>query len=216
MDIKCQNESHCHYCMDRCHYCFQPAAYGLFMEDSNGCLLQFCSNQCRDVSCRSRTSTKLHVIKPGAPIPPHLTQRCAPIASSHKKLAHLFIETTGEKLKEHEIALCISDGAKGCPAGRLYVVYFSRTLQSQVALEFFVSEAFEPQAPLPYLAADENVLEIVASLRHTAIIQRYLRVALANVQIDVSFKGPSGELMGANSSDNSATDTQRLSSRLEF
>ena len=214
MDTKCQNESLCHYCMDRCNYCFQPAAYGLFMEDPNGCLLQFCSNQCHDVSCHSRKSTKIHVIKLGTPIPPHLTQRCAPVAPTHKEIAHLFIEATGEKLREHEIALCVGDGAKDCPAGHLYVVYFSRTLQSQVALEFFVSETFEPEAPLPYLLADKNVQEVIASLKETSTVQRYLHIALANVQMDVSYNEPCGELQRSNSLvDSSAANTQHSSSR---
>ena len=181
MDIKCRNESNCRYCMDLCNYCFQPATYGLFMEDSDGCLRKFCSTKCRDVSCSPRTSTKLHVIQPGSAIPPHLRQRCAPVAPTHLKLAHLFIEATGETLKEHEIALCAGDGQGDYPAGHPYVVYFSRTLQGQVALEFFVSSKFEPEAPLPYLPASENINDILVSLRKTAVIQRYLQLVHPNI-----------------------------------
>ena len=194
MDIKCQNDSNCRYCMSRCDYCFQPATYGLFMEDSNGCLLQFCSDKCRDVACASRTSTRMHVIKLGASIPPHLKPRCAPIAPTHMKVAHLFIEATGEKLKEHEIALCLGDGAKGCPTGRMYVVYFSRTLRGQVALEFFVSETFEPEAPLPYLIPDKNVTDIIASLKTSGIIQKYLKLALPTMK--KGYEEASGQVQG--------------------
>lgn len=184
VDIKCQNDCNCRYCGTRCNYCFQPATYGLFTEDSNRQMLQFCSSKCRDISCASRTSTRMHLIKLGTPIPSHLTPKCAPIAPTHMKLAHLFIEATGEKMKEHEIALCVGDGAKSCPEGHLYVVYYSRTLHNQVALEFFVSESFEPEAPLPYLAEDENANGIIASLKESGIIQKYLRIALPDRRRD--------------------------------
>lgn len=135
----------------------------------------------------------MHVIKLGTPIPSHLTPRCAPVAPTHLELAHLFIEATGEKLKEHEIALCVGDGAKDCPAGRMYVVYYSRTLQNQVALEFFVSESFEPESPLPYLAEDKNANEIIASLKETAVIQKYLQVALPDMQKEEATSQVQGE-----------------------
>ena len=181
MDIKCQNDSDCQYCRNRCNYCFQPATFGHSIEIPDGCLLQFCSDKCRDVACSSRESTQMHVIKLGTPIPPHLTSRCAPLAPTHIKLAHLFIKATGAKLKEHEIALCVGDGTKDCPAEHMYVVYYSRTMKSQVALEFFVSKSFEPEAPLPYLTADKNANDIVATLKETAVIQKYLRLALPDM-----------------------------------
>ena len=181
MDIKCQNDSHCQYCMNRCSYCFQPATYGHTVEDSDGHVLQFCSDKCRDVACNPRASTRMHVIKLGTPMPSHLTPRCAPVAPTHMKLIHLFVGATGDKLKEHEIALCVGDETEDFPSGRMYVVYYSRTLKNQVALEFFVSESFEPEAPLPYLKASKNAHDIIAALKETAVVQKYLRLALPHM-----------------------------------
>ena len=71
-----------------------------------------------------------------------------------------------------EISLCREKETKLLPQGRLYVVFYQRTLCYQRFLEFFVADDFSPEGPLPHLKSEaEKVMSELERLNVQSCIQ---------------------------------------------
>ena len=95
------------------------------------------------------------------------------------KLFHVYIEgISGDGLPyEGEIAVCRGDGTDGYPEQHPYSVYFSRSLQKQVIIEFFLSECFAPHLAVPFAVSDSMTVAVIAMLKENGSVEQFIQLA---------------------------------------
>ena len=181
VDRRCEKESSCWFCPARCDVCLDIAGFGSSMQLTKDLSINACSSNCAKFHPRTSriTQTKVIVATPGETPPPGYQDRCCPLRPSHKKLFHVYIEgISGDGLPyEGEIAVCHGDGTDGYPEQQPYGVYFSRSLQKQVLIEFFLSECFAPHSAVPFAVSDSMTVAVIAMLKEDGSVEQFIQLA---------------------------------------
>lgn len=184
----------CWYCCDKCSNCLNPTSdeYRISKEKSSR-PLRFCSEVCQKLCLHTsgrddHTSAVImsdgKIFTLGSPdlqtILPFLKPKCFPIAKSHTKILHIFMQAENTKgfVIQKELILCLSDGTEGITSGCKYVVHWSCTLHSQNFLEYLVDEDFSPTLPLNYLANEPAVVKLIHAIKHHGDEQVVLKKAM--------------------------------------
>ena len=183
-DRKCSSKKRCWYCYTLCNTCLKnPSVFGLTKSGPNEERFNFCSSECQKFHPEGSIVTKSMLFVDssgeqhqlvGRPVSA-TPLRCAPISSSHKEVAHIYIidkDEEGYPLNT-EISLCKGDGTELFPEGRLYVVFCQQTLHYQRFLEYFIASDFSPEEPLPYLKHEKIKTEL-----NKISVQNYIQEAV--------------------------------------
>ena len=147
LDMKCCMDN-CWYCADLCHCCMKPASFGytLLCNESYK-LLKFCSSSCQAIQ------EDYH---------PHLTET--------KVLKQ---EQTHNPSLPIQVTKVIQTGAHGntilnvqlhieSQTKRLYVLCQFRAPWQQIALDFFISDQYEPEIPVGYILRYSTIRNIIS------------------------------------------------------
>ena len=186
-DMKCNKPDRCWYCSGLCDICLKPASFGLTSEEEDGTVLRFCSEPCQSTHkirfspVKSQQPAFEVCIPPSTP-PPHF--RAFPIGSSHKLLLSISAEggsPRGNYTQLH-MAVCAGDGKDGLPADKLYVACFVNELDHPIFLEFFITDAGEPEMPLPYCLCPTSIA-LTEMFRKTNQVKNLLSAALLSKEI---------------------------------
>lgn len=192
-------EDSCWYCCDKCTSCLNPANADFCISKENSSKpSQFCSKECQKLYLQTSSdadnptsavivSSNGKMFTIGSPdlqtiLPTLIKPRCFPIAKSHSKVLHVFMQAENTKgfVVQKELVLCVGDGTEGITSGSKYVVHWSCTLHSQNFLEYYVDEDFSPTIPVHYLANEPVVVKLVQAIKHygdeQVILQRAVKV----------------------------------------
>ena len=192
-------EDGCWYCHDKCNNCQNPASteYCVSTEKSSK-PLKFCSKECQRLCLPASDSddpTSVVIISSdgkvfsmGSPhlqsILPSLKPRCFPIAKSHVKVLHAFMQAENAKgfIVQKELIVCIGDGMEGIALGSKYIVHWSCTLHSQNFLEYHVDEDYSPTHPVDYLVTEPVAVKLIEAIRHYGDEQIIIKRAMKVIQ----------------------------------
>ena len=146
LDMKCSMEN-CWYCADLCHCCMKPASFGYtLMSNENYKLLKFCSSSCQAIQedyhphpMETKASKQEQSHSPSLPI--QVTKVIQTGAYGNTILnVQLHIENQTRKL---------------------YVLCQFRAPWQQIALDFFVSDQYEPEIPVGYVLRYSTIRNII-------------------------------------------------------
>lgn len=169
----------------------KPSIFGMSKLGPDEKRFNFCSSECEEFHPESATAHKsMYVIDSKGkqhqligchdPSTPHM---CAPVSLSHTEVMHIFVNDRDEEEYPRitEISLCKEDGNKLFPEGRLYIVFYQKTLCYQRFLEFFVSDDFSHEGPLPHLKSQaEKVMNELDKLDVQSCIQEVVHALKEN------------------------------------
>lgn len=178
IDTKCKKESECWFCSNRCNICLKILGFDSIKAKVNNNDVSVCSQECSWYLPGRKIQASVVVANPGESPPPLYRDRSCPLFSSHRKYFHVYIEDTAENLPlKGDIAVCYGDGSIGYPEDKMYGVYFSRNIEKQMLIEFYLSDAFNLERPLPYNESNDLLKSVVESYEQGGLIGQYLRLA---------------------------------------
>lgn len=86
---------------------------------------------------------------------------------------------------QSEYAVC--SGRQSGDAGfssNLYVAHFSRTMQQQLIIEFFIDEDLHPSSVLPHAKDDITIMTAINALKEAGAVQETLSAAFNNLTFE--------------------------------
>jgi len=131
----------------------------------------------------------LHIVicKPDETPPDNFQQRCLPLENSHQELFRLYVSGVSSSgfAYQSEFAVC-SGRQSGDPEflSNLYVVHFSRSMQQQLIIEFFIDENLQPLSALPHAKDDITTATVINALKEAGAVQETLSAAFENLTFE--------------------------------
>lgn len=184
--MKCEKETECWFCSSRCDVCLEILGLDSIKAKVNNTDVRVCREGCSQY-VHGKIQTSIIVANPGEMPPPFYLNRSGPLFKSHKKYFHVYIKDTSEDMPlMGDIVVCYGDGSPGYPENKMYGVYFSRTLQKQMLIEFFLSDSFNILKPLPFDQSNELLVSVLEACEQSGLIRRYLCLAYDEFKKPVS------------------------------
>jgi len=144
--MKCSS-GNCWYCEDLCHCCMKPASFGYTLQSNESHeLLKFCSRSCQviqeDYSSAQIVTKPLKHVQTHSPLPIQITKVIQTGACGNTVV-------TVQLHLEHQTR-------------RLYVLCLFRAPWQQIALDFFISEQYEPLTPVGYILRYSTIRNLIS------------------------------------------------------
>ncbi len=176
--MKCNKETDCWYCSNCCDVCLKILGFDSIKMQVNKVDVSVCNQDCGWYLPGKKIKTSVIVAEAGESPPPLYKDRSCPLFTHHKKYFHVYIEDITDDLPvKGDVAVCFGDGSIQYPERKMYGVFFSRSIQKQVLLEFFLSDSFNLLCPLPYNESNFLLTSIIKAYEDDGCIRQYLRLA---------------------------------------
>lgn len=137
-----------------------------------------CHQNCAWYLPGKKIQTKIIVAEPGESPPPFYEDRSCQLSVSHKKYFHVYIQDMADGLPmKGDMAVCFGDGSAQYPEGKMYLVFYSRTIQKQMLFECFLSDSFNLLCPLTYNESNFLLTSVIKTYEDEGCIRQYLCLA---------------------------------------
>jgi len=184
VDKKC-NSPGCWYCSQRCSNCLTPTEFKKNAGDLNQ--VTYCSENCRNILFGTPLNTHVVLCMPGESSPENFQQRCVPLEDAHIEFFHVYVSGLSPNGLAYQSEFCICSGRQSGDmkfSSNLYVVHYSRNMEQQLLIEFFIDEDLKPLSCMPYVNDDSTIQAIIKSLREDGAIEEALKIAYQNLSFE--------------------------------
>ena len=173
----------CWYCSGRCDNCFKV----IESSGQNEGKVKYCSEACQSILCEVPSDLHIIICKPDETAPDRFQQRCSPLDKSHQEFFHVYASGASSDGLPYrsEYAVCSGRQSSGSKfSSNLYVVHFSRKMQHQLMIEFFINEELHPLSALPHAEGDVTTITVINALKDAGAVQETLSAAFENLTFE--------------------------------